>query len=86
MTETLINSEDDMQWLFDVHIVNNLMIDWKPRSAVIIGNEDSPDEIRLYPRRKPLVSDLPLIGKLVFDSYEFCGPLQRLEAMEIDQK
>ncbi len=81
----LINSEEDMQWLFDVH-VKNLHVSWKPRSAIIFGNEDSPERIDLYPRRDPLWTDIPLTGTPLFDGYSFCGPLQRDDAMAIDNE
>lgn len=86
MQETLINSEEDIKWLFEVHL-KDLTIHWKPRSALLIGNEDSPDEIRLYPRQKPLVTDLPLFCILVSDSYVFSADAgQYKEALEIDKE
>lgn len=74
-----------MEWLADVH-TKDLKINWVPRSAIIIGNEDAPDEIRLYPRRDPLVTDTPLIGHPHGDigKFVFCGPLKQTEAMKID--
>jgi hypothetical protein len=85
MKEILINTPEDMEWLADVHI-KDLKINWTPRSAIIIGNEDAPDEIRLYPRRDPLVTDTPLVGHPHGDigKFVFCGPLTHTEAMKID--
>ena len=83
MTTTLINSPDDMQWLADAHLTD-LNISWKPRSAIINGNEDCPDTIELYPRKDPLYTDLPLRGVLIGDRYEFCGPLTAQDALAIE--
>ena len=83
MTTTFINSPDDMRWLADVHLAD-LNISWKPRSAVIDGNEDCPESIELYPRKDPLYTDLPLRGVLIGDRYEFCGPLTAQEALAIE--
>jgi hypothetical protein len=94
MSEQFINTADDMDWLFEVHVGNNLAISWKPRSAVLFGNEDCPERIDLYPRKNPLVTDTPLTGTLYHanvagnrthnDNYQFCGPLQADEALRID--
>lgn len=63
------------------------MISWAPRAAVIHGNMDCPEQIDLYPRRKPLWTDNPLSGRLQEDgSYGFCGPLQFDEALKIDDE
>jgi len=82
---TFINTPDAMKWLLETH-VKDLAISWEPRSALIVGNEDCPDEIHLWPARNPVVADTPLIGhyRSDTDTYEFCGPLQREEAMKID--
>lgn len=52
----LLNSKDDMDWLFETHLKN------RPdrsrfKSAVLIGNEDCPKEVYLYKKVNPLVSD-----------------------------
>lgn len=83
MTQTFLDTEDDMEWLFDTHLPN-LSLSWKPRSAIIHGNEDCPERIDLFPRVMPKMIDVPLTGILVHDKYEFCGPLQQAEAMIID--
>ena len=54
----LINTQDDMQWLKDVHIPNlNLR---KFKSAMVHGNEDAPDLIEVFEKRDPNVSDTPV--------------------------
>ncbi len=58
MRETLINTLDDMQWLRDVHLRR---LPSKYKSAVILGNEDCPDEIQVYARRDPKITDKPLV-------------------------
>lgn len=58
MREVLINSADDMNWLRDEHL-HRLPLKFK--SALIRGNEDCPDEIHVYARRDPKVTDKPLV-------------------------
>lgn len=55
MSETIINSAEDMQWLRDTHLK-----ELSPRflSALIRGNEDSPDYIETYVRAEPSVHDV----------------------------
>jgi len=88
MAEQLLNTVEDMEWLLDVHVPNDLAISWKPRAAVIHGNEDCPDQIDLYPRQEPLYTDTPLTGKYDAhnDTYTFCGPLDAQTALEIDKQ
>jgi hypothetical protein len=78
-----------MEWLFDVHVkLKDLKISWEPRAALLIGNEDCPEEIHLYPRRDPLHTDKALVGRYHCDGdrYIFCGPLDHKTAMEIDKE
>ncbi len=57
MSEVLINSADDMDWLRSVHLHR---LPPKYKAALIRGNEDCPDEIRVYARRDPKITDKPL--------------------------
>lgn len=57
MKETFINSDEDMTWLRDVHLPN---LPHSYKSAVIFGNEDYPDQIEVYEKRDPEVSDRPV--------------------------
>ena len=57
MKETFINSDEDMAWLRDVHLPN---LSHSYKSAVIFGNEDYPDQIEVYEKRDPEVSDRPV--------------------------
>ncbi len=52
---SLINSKEDMKWLRDVHLPK---LETKYSSAIIEGNEDSPDAIIVYERANPLMVDL----------------------------
>ena len=57
-TYSFINTQDDMEWLKDVHLPRlNLK---KFKSAVVHGNEDAPDLIEVYEKRDPGVSDTPV--------------------------
>lgn len=60
MSVEFINSEDDMQWLYDVHLLG-MDANRVFRSAVIYGNEDSPDRIELFEDANPTVNDIPRI-------------------------
>lgn len=58
MNQTFINTGDDMQWLRDVHLPT---LSRRYKSAVIVGNEDSPLEIYVYVKREPRYLDRALI-------------------------
>ena len=47
-----------MQWLRDVHLPD---LEHWAKSAVIYGNEDSPDRIDCYDSQRPLIDDVPQI-------------------------
>jgi hypothetical protein len=53
-----LNSSEDMEWLRVVHLPN---LPKKYLSAVIYGNEDSPERIDTYTEVSPLCSEEPLI-------------------------
>lgn len=55
---TMLNTEEDMQWLRDVHLPN-LSPNYK--CAVIYGNEDWPDRIEVYEDENPTIEDAPLV-------------------------
>ena len=56
--ETLINGDEDMQWLRDVHIPN---LAKKYKSAVIVGNEDAPERIEVFEDEDPDYDDDRLV-------------------------
>jgi hypothetical protein len=55
---TLISGDEDMGWLRDVHLPG---LSKKFHSALIFGNEDSPDRIQVYHLENPNVYDQPVI-------------------------
>ena len=55
---TFINTPDDMKWLRDVHLPR---LSSKFHSALLFGNEDSPDQIHVYEAEDPEVYDQPKI-------------------------
>jgi hypothetical protein len=57
MGEILL-SGNDIQWLKDTHLKGVETPEFK--SAVIVGNEDCPNTIRLYTSENPLVTDEPV--------------------------
>lgn len=72
MREQFLNDPDDMKWLFEVHI--SRQDEWKPdrpmdhyQSAVMYGNEDSPERIELFYDTRPHYEDEPIA---VIDFYE----------------
>jgi hypothetical protein len=60
MKRTFINSKEDMDWLFVTHLKNLKSMRPQLRSAVIIGNEDSPSEVQLYTKKNPIITDVEL--------------------------
>jgi len=56
--QILINTRDDMSWLRDVHLPR---LSTKYKSAIIHGNEDYPNQIDVYERRDPLVTDKQVV-------------------------
>ena len=52
--EQFINTADDMQWLKDVHIPD---LPDNSQSAVIVGNEDWPESIKIYTSQEPRFDD-----------------------------
>ena len=51
-----INTPEDMQWLREVHIPH-----FVGESAIIVGNEDCPEYISIYPTSDPDIYDIPQI-------------------------
>ena len=52
--EQFINTSDDMKWLKDVHIPD---LPDNAQSAVIVGNEDCPESIKIYTSQEPRFDD-----------------------------
>jgi hypothetical protein len=68
----LLNSADDLNWLESVHLKLDLAElrrrgTW--RSAVITGNEDSPDSITLYSKAEPLATCSPVAVLTLSDDF-----------------
>ena len=55
--ETFISGAEDMQWLRDVHLKRLLP---RFKSAIIVGNEDCPDEIKVYASADPRYDAVPI--------------------------
>ena len=53
-----LNTMDDIAWLREVHLFD-LSKDCK--SAMLYGNEDSPDQIECYLSKDPTINDWPEI-------------------------
>lgn len=56
MKQQFLNAPDDVQWLKETHLKG---VQGVPEFAsfVIVGNEDSPDELRLYASNDPHYRD-----------------------------
>ncbi len=53
-----LQTEEDMEWLRDVHLPN---LPDKYQSAVLTGNEDCPSRVECYERADPLYTDRALV-------------------------
>ena len=63
MSETLLNTPDDLQWLWDTHLKNfkaTTRADFNVKAATIHGNEDCPDQIKLYTKADPMTHTKPV--------------------------
>lgn len=57
--QTFLSDQEDLDWLRDVHLRFEREV--PPfRSAVLTGNEDSPDMIELYADEEPVVFQSPV--------------------------
>ena len=63
MREMLLNTKEDLDWLQDVHFKDRVLPDFA--SAVLIGNEDCPEAIKLYKDKEPLITDRPAVYSLM---------------------
>lgn len=63
----LINTKDDIDWLFSTHLKKFKEWRGKAKSALVYGNEDAPDMVKLFTKKMPLVDD-PSIANFVSDS------------------
>lgn len=57
---SFLHTQDDMDWLFQVHLKGFGLKREYYQSAIIYGNEDSPDSIALYQSACPTINDEPL--------------------------
>lgn len=56
MTQTFLNTQEDMAWLIEVHLANRP--EFKQfKSAILYGNEDSPEKVELFFDSDPLITD-----------------------------
>ena len=67
---TFINSSDDISWLKENHLQDLEYENFN--SAIIYGNEDSPEKIELFEKLEPLYTDTPttFILKDDYNGYE----------------
>jgi len=49
-----MNTPEDMRWLRETHLPK---MEYRFHSALLIGNEDSPEEIHLFEEQDPLYTD-----------------------------
>jgi hypothetical protein len=56
--QTFLSGDEDMTWLRDVHCPT---LPAEYHSAILYGNEDSPERIEAYLSPDPLVTDVPFI-------------------------
>lgn len=63
MRQQFLNNPEDCDWLRSVHLAGRT--DLKFGSFILIGNEDAPDEVHLYPDPWPLATDEPHIVKFL---------------------
>jgi len=66
--QTFLNDADDVKWLRETHLKDkNLNNGPVPpfKSFVLIGNEDSPNELLLYREKHPTVDDKPTRATLM---------------------
>jgi hypothetical protein len=55
--ETFLNSVEDMDWLFEVHLKDRGLTRSNFKSAILIGNEDCPSRVDLFLDKEPKVTD-----------------------------
>jgi hypothetical protein len=88
--QTLLNTRDDMQWLADSALSGHeIPLDG---SAILYGNEDSPDRVDVYASADPDVTDpyrifaLDEAGEMVecdgprFDRFDVCAAHRQIES------
>lgn len=56
--EQFMNEPDDIAWLRSTHLKG---VSTAFESFVLVGNEDAPEAVYLYPDADPLVTDKPRI-------------------------
>ena len=61
MQKQLLNTQEDIDWLFDVHLVDFPLWRIRTKSFILEGNEDAPKSVELYESQEPLVTDCPFI-------------------------
>ena len=54
MNTILLQSREDMEWFRDCHFPE---LPKKFRSLMLFGNEDHPEKIHCYERKRPLITD-----------------------------
>ncbi len=61
MQKQLLNTQEDIDWLFDGHLVDFPLWRARTKSFILEGNEDAPKSVELYESQEPLVTDCPFI-------------------------
>ena len=56
-----LNSSDDIDWLFEVHLKSSGLTRSLYKSCLLYGNEDSPSKVELYTTTEPTVFDKPIV-------------------------
>jgi hypothetical protein len=61
MNKQFLNSFEDINWLFDVHLPDYPLWHHRTKSFILEGNEDCPKSVELYEKANPLVTDKPFM-------------------------
>lgn len=78
MSETFFCDPDDCIWLLETHLRDvPLPVEWQAfKSFTITGNEDTPEEIRLYRSADPEVGDASWLIRMSQVTGEYVGAWQ----------
>lgn len=59
--EQLLNTAEDIEWLFQTHMGDFPLHQRRTKSFVLKGNEDCPESVELFEMPDPLVTDRPFM-------------------------
>jgi hypothetical protein len=68
MRKQLLTDNEDLAWLLDVHIKQDVPVF---RAAIIHGNEDCPERIELFEANEPLITDEPIAAFVLTDDLDY---------------